>query len=67
MAHRIMLHVDVGARDDRQAAEWAQKLDELLKNPMVRVTLEGQGIVVQGQQVYQPTRLPPGNPPPLRR
>lgn len=66
MAHRIMMHVDVAARDDRQAVEWAKKLDELLKNPMVRMTLEGEGIVVQGQLVYQPQRLPPGTPPARR-
>jgi len=63
VAHRIMLHVDVAARDDRQATEWAKKLDELLKNPMVRMTLESNGIVVQGQEVYQPQRLPPARPP----
>jgi hypothetical protein len=66
MTYRIMVSVDVSARDDRQAADWAKKLDELLKNPMVRVTLEGQGIVVDGQQVYQPQRLPQGTQPARR-
>jgi hypothetical protein len=58
VAHRIMVHVDVIARDDQEAAVWAQKLDELLKNPMVRMAIEGEGIRVSGQQVYQPQRIP---------
>ncbi len=61
-----MLHVDVAARDDKQAVEWAKKLDDLMKNPLVRMTLEGEGIVVLGQLVYQPQRLPPGTAPPRR-
>jgi hypothetical protein len=59
MAHRITFSVDVAARDDRQAGEWAQKLDELLKHPMVRSVLEGEGIQVTAQQVYQPQRVQP--------
>lgn len=57
MSHRILVHVDVEARDDREALEWAQKLGELLKNPLVRVAMEGEGIRVTSQQVYQPQRL----------
>lgn len=66
MAHRILVSVDVAARDNRQAVDWARKLDELLRNPMVRVAIEGAGIVVQRQQVHQPERLPPSNTPPRR-
>jgi len=57
MSHRILMHVVVEARDDRQALEWAQKLRELLRNPLVRASIEAEGIRVTDQQVYQPQRL----------
>lgn len=66
MTHRITVSVDVAARDDRQAAEWARKLDELLKNPVVRIAMEGAGIVVETQQVYEPQRVGPPRPPARR-
>ena len=56
MSYRILVHVDVEARDDRQAVDWAKKLDELLRNPLVRAAIEAEGIRVAGQQVYQPQR-----------
>jgi len=56
MAHRILVSVDVDSRNDREAVEWAQKLDALLKNPMVRMAIESEGIRVTGQQVHQPMR-----------
>lgn len=58
MAHRILVHIDVASRDDREAAEWAVKLDELLKNPFVRATIEAEGVRMVDLQVYQPTRSP---------
>jgi hypothetical protein len=54
--YRILVHVDVDARDDRQAVDWAAKLHELLQNPLVRAAIEAEGIRVTGQQVYQPQR-----------
>jgi len=54
--YRILVHVDVDARDDQQAMEWAKKLGELLQNPLVRASIEAEGIRLVGQQVYQPQR-----------
>lgn len=55
--YRILMHVEVDARDDSQALEWANKLGELLKNPLVRMSIEGEGIRVTGEtQVYTPQR-----------
>jgi hypothetical protein len=60
MSHRILMHVEVDARDDRQAFDWATKLGALLKNPMVRMAIEGEGIRLTGGDgrpvVYQPER-----------
>jgi len=57
MRYRILLSVDVNANNDRQAADWAKKLGDLLKNPLVTMSIEGEGIRVDGQpQVYQPQR-----------
>ena len=44
MTYRIMMHIDVDARDDREAFEVARKLGELLKNPMVRMAIQSEGI-----------------------
>jgi len=38
------MSVAVDARSDLQAHEYAKKLDELLKSPMVRMAVEGAGI-----------------------
>jgi hypothetical protein len=38
------MSVAVDARGDLQAHEYAKKLDELLKSPMVRMAVEGAGI-----------------------
>ena len=59
MGHRILVHVDVSSRDDREAADWARKLDSLLKNPLVLAAIEAEGIRVEGQQVYEPERRHP--------
>ncbi len=49
------MHVDVDAADDRQAVDWAKKLGDLLKNPFVKMSIEGEGVRLSGQpQVYQP-------------
>jgi hypothetical protein len=60
-----MVSVDVDSRDDKEAADWAVRLNELLKNPMVLAAIEGSGIKVRRQQVHQPTRLQ--QVPPARR
>jgi hypothetical protein len=42
--HRIYMSVDVDARDGQEAHQWAIKLEALLQQPFVRMTLEGDGI-----------------------
>jgi len=44
MKYRILMHVVVEARDDRDAAEVAIKLDKLFKTPMVRMGIQSDGI-----------------------
>lgn len=57
MKYKILLHVEVNARDDHQAVDLAHKLGELLKNPMVKMALEGEGIrPVSDPVVYMPQR-----------
>jgi hypothetical protein len=49
----------VEARDDRQAHEYATKLAELLKTPLVRMAVAGEGIQLSGDGrpvVHQPQR-----------
>lgn len=62
MRHRIMMSVDVDARDGQEAHQWALKLEELLRQPFVRMTLEGDGIrLANGGHVivYTPQRADP--------
>ena len=54
MRYRIMLHVDVNARDDNDAKFQAKKLDELIKHPMVKMSLESDGIKPLDSLVYKP-------------
>lgn len=44
MRYRVMMSVQVEARDDREAQAYALKLKALLKNPLVRMQLESEGI-----------------------
>lgn len=44
MRYRIVMSMAVEARNDRQAHEYALKLKELLKSPLVRMAVEGEGI-----------------------
>ena len=44
MRYRVVATIEVEARDDREAWEAAQKLDGLLKSPMAKMMLEGEGI-----------------------
>jgi hypothetical protein len=54
------MHFVIEARDDREAAEVAKKLDKLLKTPLVRMAIEGEGVrLADGNGrpvVYTPTR-----------
>ena len=59
MRYRIMMSMEIEARDDRQAHERALKLQELLKSPMVRMAVAGDGIQLSGDGqpiAYQPQR-----------
>lgn len=60
MRYRVMMSVQVDARDDREAQAYALKLKELLKNPFVRMQLEAEGIRLAGDDgllvVHQPVR-----------
>jgi hypothetical protein len=58
--YRVFIAVDVDARDDHQAVDQASKLGELLKNPMVKMAIEGEGIKTVGTpQVHMPQRVGP--------
>jgi len=44
MRYRVMMSIEVDAANDRQAYEYAAKLAELLKTPLVKMAVEGEGI-----------------------
>jgi hypothetical protein len=54
------MHFVIVARDDREAAEVAKKLDKLLKTSLVRMAIESEGVRLaygDGRPVvYAPTR-----------
>jgi hypothetical protein len=56
------MSVAVEAQNDRQAREYAVKLSKLLKSPLVKMAVEGEGIRLAGGDghpvVHQP--LPEG-------
>lgn len=58
MRYRIMMSIEVNARNDRQAHEYGLKLKELLKSPVVKMAVEGAGVQLQGEDgnpvVHQP-------------
>ena len=59
MKYRIAMSMAVEAKDDRQAHEYALKLAELLKSPLVRMAVEGEKIRLSGDGrpvVHQPQR-----------
>jgi hypothetical protein len=57
MKYRIMLHVDIDANGDQEAVEAAKKIGDTLKNPLVKMSLESDGIRPVGPAVvYQPQR-----------
>ena len=59
MRYRVSMSMLVEARDDRQTHEYATKLAELLKTPLVRMAVANEGIQLSGDGkpvVYQPQR-----------
>jgi antitoxin (DNA-binding transcriptional repressor) of toxin-antitoxin stability system len=59
MRYRIAMSIAVEARDDRQAYEYAVKLSELLKSPLVRMAVQGEEIQLSDDGrpiVHQPQR-----------
>lgn len=59
MRYRILMSMAVDARSDREAHEYALKLEELLKSPLVRMALDGESIRLSGDGqpiVHQPLR-----------
>jgi hypothetical protein len=62
MNYRQLMHFVIVARDDNEAAEVAKKLDGLLKTPLVRMAIQGEGIrLAHGDGrpvVYAPKREP---------
>jgi hypothetical protein len=57
--YRIIMSMEIDSRDDRQAHECAVKLQELLKSPLVRMAVAGEGIQLSGDGrpiVYEPQR-----------
>ena len=57
MRYRITMSMAVEARDDREAYDYAKKLEELLKSPLVRMAVDGEGIKLSADGrpiVHQP-------------
>lgn len=48
MRYRVLMSVIVDAADDNQAYAQAEKLGELLKSPLVRMTVSGSGVALSG-------------------
>jgi hypothetical protein len=44
MKHKILMHFVVETRDDLNAKEIAKKLESLLKTPLVRMAIQGEGV-----------------------
>jgi len=60
MRFRVTMSITVDARDDREAYEYAKKLAGLLKSPLVKMAVEGEGIRLSNGDgkpvVHQPQR-----------
>jgi hypothetical protein len=57
---RVLLHIDIDANDEREAFAHGKKIEETLKNPIVRISLQSDGIRPIGDAtVYKPTRFDP--------
>lgn len=60
MRYRVLLSLEIESVDPNQAIESAIKLEGLMKNPMVKMAIEGEGIRLSGDGkpiVYSPQRL----------
>jgi hypothetical protein len=51
MRYKIFMQLSVDARDERQAVDWAKKLEKLLANPMARMAIEAEGIRTIGEPI----------------
>ena len=62
MKHKISMHIIVETRNDQEAVEIAKKLDKLLKTPLVRMAIQGEGVKLADGDgkpvVYAPQREP---------
>lgn len=59
MRYRVTMSIEVEARNNQEAHDQALKLKELLKSPLVRMAVEGEGIQLSGDGrpiVHQPQR-----------
>ncbi len=56
----VFMSIEIEARDERQAHAHALKLSELLKSPLLKMTVEGEGVRLAGDDghpvVYMPQR-----------
>lgn len=61
MRYRVVMSIAIEAQNDRQAHEHAMKLKKLLESPIVRLTVEGDGIQLSDGDgrpvVHQPQRV----------
>lgn len=59
MRYRVAMSIEIEARNNSEAYEHAIKLLELLKSPLVRMAVEGEGVHLSGNGspvVHQPQR-----------
>ena len=60
MKYKVLMHVMIDARDDRDALQQAGKLGALLKHPLVRASISSEGVKLAGGDgqplVYHPQR-----------
>ena len=59
--YQILVAIEVDAPSDAQARDWAVQLEDLMRDPILQLTLAGKGIQLSGDGhpvVYQPQRLP---------
>lgn len=64
MRYRIAMSIEVDAAGSRQACEYAAKLGELLKSPLVRMAVEGEGVRLfeDGRPIVHEPIAPGGAP-----
>ena len=59
MKFQVMMSVIIEARDLQEAAAHAVKLKALVKNPLARMAIEGDGVKIVGDEpvVYKPQQI----------